>query len=347
MQSSAMFPQHPPSPILLASNIRTPLFFRLPLELRNQIYDILFEIFGPGFQFRQQDLLVSLIYSTSTAISISNPRYRTGLPLWILTCRQFLSEALSQFYHASICTSCVHTLGFLKRTAPTPGPRPISIPPSPRPKLLDLQHVRSAALGPIGVSSFAQFPALKPTSLYIFGGEVVGPLRDWLRSHSTSTSASTSLRHLKLTLTLPSVYPEVFNDEDWRVDLLATLHFPPVESARFVVRQERIADVKAWNGAWVRGPGGRGLDIRARQVVLPLLKRDVRGIAERLVGRGEFRCAVRDWTVVEGRDVVQEWKGRSGLIESGGDVGAGADTRTEAWEFEWHLDVRKVDVNRG
>jgi hypothetical protein len=162
---------------------------------------------------------------------------------------------------------------------------------------------------------------------------LTGPLLEYLRLYPRAHE----LRLVKLTFGLPTVYPLVFGEEEWTVDLEALMEFPSLQRVEFVLSQARRHGLVD-NEVCHRSREAYLAEVnekRARGAVLPLLRNCLRDIAERLVGGGEDKdCVVREWSVETQRN---------GL--GGGDKGMGkvvdAALWDETWELDWHLDVRR------
>ncbi|KAF2793833.1 hypothetical protein K505DRAFT_325215 [Melanomma pulvis-pyrius CBS 109.77] len=312
----------PPTPSSTATTLPLPL----PLELRNQIYTLLFQ--GLQVEFIQQDLITTMVYPNPA----SGYRYIGGLPLWLLTNKTFLSEGLAQFYYGSYITSCAQALIPRRPSSPVADPE-APLPPS-LPKLLDMRHVKAVDLDPLSIQvskpGNALAPSNEPTRAYVsrrtgdFGGPFQNLLRAFLLLHS--------LKFLTLALTLPYTYPAVYDPGAWCVDLDALDQFPAVLGVRFKLRQERHHCFSGHERRTREVEEKMRREKWTRKVVVPLLKRELRGIAKRLVGELEYGCAVREWMFADGC-----------LVAESEELGP----EDETWDIEWWLDVSRDGVRRG
>jgi hypothetical protein len=278
----------------------TPAIFSLPRELRNLVYDVLFRDFI--IQFTQQSLEVVLCYppsnpsTTTTTLQVpctSSTIPRT-LPSWLLTNQQFLAEGLQQLYSNSVCSHCAHPSGIVKQNVVPKRHHHLAPPVPPAPsvpslRLLSLCHIRTFSFECVHVSSYTQLgppDTNQPATLYILDAHKLTPLTTWLQRNPHQTPSnevnSNSIQKLKLTLILPDKYPFVYEEKDWNVDLSSLESFVPLHQ----VEIELIQRCRASTSKWMKPDQGIEGCLLAREAAMPLLKRELRGVAVALEKQG-------------------------------------------------------------
>ncbi|ORY19193.1 hypothetical protein BCR34DRAFT_595632 [Clohesyomyces aquaticus] len=273
-----------------------PPLFRLPRELRNKIYAYLLQ--GSNFEFLEHILRLTLLYSSQN----SSPAFH-GLPLWLLTCKQILSEALHQFHHHARCTQISLrrdvSLKWCNHCRPAPSQYPLAFGDA---HLLRVHQIQSIELDNIEFTYFIKYPEGTPATLFLNRGHPILPLEHWLRSRRDS------LRNLKLGFVVPVSWPAVYGIGEWKVDLSPIRYLGTPMKVEFVVKEPRVMNREVGN-------------LRACATVLEILQMGLEDVARSLVGRKGFGWIVRDWIEEVGRV--------EGQVEG-------------TWEHEWHVQVKRA-----
>ncbi|KAF2469344.1 uncharacterized protein BDR25DRAFT_304469 [Lindgomyces ingoldianus] len=271
------FEQYPPA----TATISSPLF-HLPRETRDQIYANLFS--SSRYQCREGNL--DAIYG------YRSPSNSTGLPRWILACKQLLSEALTEFYRGA---RCVHGDGG------TPKHTPTTLSPY---SLISLHRVRRLEFGydestPIPLN-FA--PGIRKTDHS--GAVVTIPAIDPseanipnIRQLSEQLRATVhEVRELRFQLQLPDSWKFAWVEDvlTWRVDMSGFEKLGEgFERVEFVV-ETPVIDAER------DGPNA----VQGVAIVYGLLQRELERVGRRLVGfcstndNGEDErqnYAIKDW----------------------------------------------------
>ncbi|KAF2468024.1 uncharacterized protein BDR25DRAFT_358276 [Lindgomyces ingoldianus] len=252
------------------------LFSNLPRELRDRIYEYL--LHGSCFQFLEHILLVVLANDGSDG-SVS------GLPLWLLTNKQILSEGLSEFYRHARCirTSMRRDvpLKWCNQCKPASGQYSFGDA-----HLLRVHQIQTIDLDNIEFTYYTKYPEGTPATLFLNRGYPVLPLDHWLRGQRHS------LKNLKLTFLIAGSYPSIYNAEEWKVDLSPMRYLGTPANVEFTIKEPRL----------LKGDIGH---VRACAAVLQLLQMELEFMAKSLVGAEKSGCVVKDWIALKGKSEGQ------------------------------------------
>ncbi|KAF2111289.1 hypothetical protein BDV96DRAFT_650386 [Lophiotrema nucula] len=253
-------------------SLHSPLL-RLPRELRNQVYDSLFR--GSCFKFTRKRIQVTLSYGSPIEAS-------TSLPVWLLTSKQVLKEGLDQLYHTARCTRCLRepNVPGLKFSLETgryeKQPEPVD---NPR-KLLSLTSIRALDLKDIQLSTYTTHPHVTPATFYICDRDGIRFLLQHLLAEGVT------LNHLKLTLTLPTIYEFLYEPEDWKADLFEIEALARAKRVELVVQEPQMS-------------ASRVHDVRACRVAIARLQQELVRAAKSVVGAQDHECTVKNWKTTE------------------------------------------------
>lgn len=267
------FETSPPSPTSTSSS---PLF-HLPRELRDQIYDALFTHIR--YRCMHGSLQLDIFYGSQESYDCLG-LYRPGsqidkLPVWLLTCKRILSEALTQFYREAQCLDYSGNWRYKK-------PSSFELVTISRIKRLDLCGItRSIELefcdgykdNPIKDSAII-VPILKGDSNRLHGSDLPGLVKQLQgREHR--------IKDLRLRVALPEArdFAWVWQAKGWVVDLSFLEGLGRTfERVEFVI--DPVACVYGSNRDYYK------LNVRNLAIAYRLLQLELERVGKCLVGLG-------------------------------------------------------------
>ncbi|KAF2191995.1 hypothetical protein K469DRAFT_696061 [Zopfia rhizophila CBS 207.26] len=269
-----------------------PRLLRLPQELRDIIYDYLFQ--GACYEFDEYQMSFTISYNDDF------DSY-SGLPIWLLTCKQILYEALEQFHRQAQC------IGYSRRDPESGDDFSSSLVSLYRIRTISAHNLQALVIVGDGLFDMYRLNDEKKVLATVLPAQVDGYADNMLHAliHHLQLQG-TQLKDFTLRLRFPSEFPPAHKVEAWKVD------FSLFEKLGALDRVEFLVDPPLWE----MYPD----HIQERATLFPLVQRELLRVGKLLVGLQGVGWAVRDWFGCNDSNNTENCLGI---------------------EHEWHLEVKK------